>query len=64
MIDRLGAPGDALITYEMLSVIKENYPKLRINCITPNPELIRLDPHYDSINQPESTVLSIHLTGS
>ena len=54
VVDRLGAPGDALITANAIRCIKENYPKLRINCITPNPELIRLDPHIDSINQPES----------
>ena len=54
VVDRLGAPGDALITANVIRCIKENYPKLRINCITPNPELIRLDPHVDSINQPES----------
>ena len=54
VVDRLGAPGDALITANVIRCIKENYPKLRINCITPNPELIRLDPHIDSINQPES----------
>lgn len=27
---------------------------MRINCITPHPELIRLDPHIDSINQKET----------
>jgi ADP-heptose:LPS heptosyltransferase len=27
---------------------------LKINCITPNPELIRLDPNIDTVNQPES----------
>ena len=29
-------------------------PRLRINCITPHPELITLDPNIDSINQPET----------
>jgi ADP-heptose:LPS heptosyltransferase len=54
VIDRLGAPGDALITANVIRCIKENYPNLRINCITPHPELIRLDPNIDSINQPET----------
>jgi len=54
VIDRLGAPGDALITANVIRCIKENYPNLRINCITPHPELIRLDPHIDTINQPET----------
>ena len=50
----LGAPGDALITANVIRCIKERYPKLKINCITPHPELIRLDPNIDSINQPET----------
>ena len=54
VIDRLGAPGDALITANVIRCIKENYPNLKINCITPHPELIRLDPNIDSINRPET----------
>jgi len=54
VIDRLGAPGDALITANVIRCIKENYPNLRINCITPHPDLIRLDPQIDTINQPET----------
>ena len=54
VIDRLGAPGDALITANVIRCIKDNYPSLKVNCITPHPELIRLDPHIDTINQPET----------
>ena len=54
IVDRLGAPGDALITANVIRCIKEDYSALRINCITPHPELIRLDPNIDSINQPET----------
>ncbi len=54
VIDRLGAPGDALITANVIRCIKETYPKLKINCITPHPELIRLDPHIESINENET----------
>jgi ADP-heptose:LPS heptosyltransferase len=54
VIDRLGAPGDALITANVIRCIKENYPNLRINCITPHPDLIRLDPHIDTINRLET----------
>ena len=54
VIDRLGAPGDALISANVIRCIKAQYPELRINCITPHPELIRLDPHIDSINQKET----------
>ena len=54
VIDRLGAPGDALITANVIRCIKENYPHLKINCITSHPELIRLDPDIDSVNQIET----------
>ena len=54
VIDRLGAPGDALITANVIRCIKKVYTELRINCITPHPDLIRLDPHIDTINQPET----------
>ena len=54
VIDRLGAPGDALITANVIRCIKKNYSNLKINCITPHPELIRLDTHIDTINQPET----------
>jgi ADP-heptose:LPS heptosyltransferase len=54
VIDRLGAPGDALITANVIRCIKDNYPNLKINCITPHPELLKLDPHIDSINQKET----------
>ena len=33
VIDRLGAPGDALITSNVIRCIKQNYPNLKINCI-------------------------------
>ena len=54
VIDRLGAPGDALITANVIRCIKESYSNLKINCITPHPDLLRLDPKIDSINQPET----------
>ena len=54
VIDRLGAPGDALITANVIRCIKKKYSSLKINCITPHPELVRLDPNIDSINQNET----------
>jgi len=54
VIDRLGAPGDALITANVIRCIKNKYSHLKINCITPHPELIRSDPSIDSINCKES----------
>ena len=54
VVDRLGAPGDAIITANVIRCLKKNYPELKINCITPHPELIALDPHIDKINQQET----------
>lgn len=54
VIDRLGAPGDALITANVIRSIKDRYTGVRINCITPNPSLIKNDPIIETINQPET----------
>lgn len=54
VIDRLGAPGDALITANVIRSIKSEYPELKINCITPHPELLRHDPTIDSLNGNET----------
>jgi ADP-heptose:LPS heptosyltransferase len=54
VIDRLGAPGDALITSIVIRNLKKQYPRLKINCITPNPELIQFDPFIDSLNCSET----------
>jgi len=54
VIDRLGAPGDTLITSIVIQSIKTSYPTLKINCITAHPELIRLDPNIDTINEKET----------
>lgn len=54
VVDRLGAPGDSLITANVIRCLKNAFPKLRINCITPNPEIIKLDPNIDSINLKET----------
>ncbi len=54
MIDRLGAPGDALITANVIRCIKRIYTKVKINCITPHPDLILYDPCIDSVNEKET----------
>ena len=65
VIDRLGAPGDALITANVIRCIKNRYSHLKINCITPHPELIRLDPSIDSINCKRKLLfLRFHLLGT
>ena len=54
VINRLGARGDTLITANVIRCIKNQYPKIKINCITPYSELIEHDPIIDSINKPET----------
>ena len=54
VIDRLGAPGDALISANVIRGIKEKFPKLKINFITPHPELVELDPNINLLNGKES----------
>jgi ADP-heptose:LPS heptosyltransferase len=54
VIDRLGAPGDAIITANVIRCIKKKYENLFINCITPNLDLLKYDPQIDSLNQTET----------
>ena len=54
VVDRLGAPGDALLTAIVIRNLKQSFPKLKVNCITPHPELLKLDPAIDNLNGPES----------
>ena len=44
LIDRLGAPGDALITAMSSGVLRRVTSVWKVNCITPRPELIDLGP--------------------
>ena len=54
IIDRLGGYGDTLITANVIFEIKKKYPDLKINCITPNPELLSYEKCIDKINGKES----------
>ena len=54
VINRLGARGDTLITGNVIRCIKQKYPNIKINCITPYSELLENDPMIDSINKPET----------
>ena len=54
VINRLGARGDTLITANVIRCIKDEFPNIKINCITPYPELIQYDPEIDAINKPET----------
>jgi ADP-heptose:LPS heptosyltransferase len=52
--DEFGAPGDTLLTAIVCRHIARRFPKIRINCITPNPELLKHDPHIARLNGPET----------
>lgn len=54
VIDAYGSPGDTLLTATVCRNLRERYPRLRINCITANPELLRHDPNLVALNEPES----------
>ena len=54
VVDRLGAPGDALLTAIVIHNLKRAYPRLRVTCITAHPELLKLDPAIEKLNGPES----------
>lgn len=54
VIDRLGAPGDALITANVIRCIKNRFPNIKINCITPHPDLVKYDPNINAFNSKET----------
>lgn len=54
VFDAFGAPGDTLLAAIVCRNVKQSYPNLRLNLLTPNPELVRLDPCLDEINGRES----------
>ena len=58
--DSFGAPGDTLLTGIVCRHIAERFPRLRINCITRNPELLRQDPHIATLNGPETYICLRH----
>jgi ADP-heptose:LPS heptosyltransferase len=51
--DMFGSPGDTLTTATFCREIKKRYPRLKINCITPNPSLLTHDPDIDTLNGPK-----------
>ncbi len=58
--DIFGAPGDTLLTAIVCRNIKQRFPRLRINCITPNPDLLELDPAISKLNGPETYICLRH----
>lgn len=52
--DAFGTPGDTISSGTVCRQIKQRFPKLRINLITPNPTLLQFDPSIDALNEPAS----------
>jgi ADP-heptose:LPS heptosyltransferase len=52
--DAFGTPGDTLSTATLCREIKQHYPRLKLNCVTPNPALLTHDPAIDTLNAPKS----------
>jgi ADP-heptose:LPS heptosyltransferase len=60
VFDVFGAPGDTLLTAIVCRHLHERFPRIRINCLTANPELLQLDPNIDTLNEPESYICLWH----
>jgi ADP-heptose:LPS heptosyltransferase len=54
VVDAFGSPGDTLLTAAICRHLRQWYPRLQINCLTPNPALLAHDPNIDTLNQPET----------
>lgn len=52
VLDGFGTPGDTILTATVCRNLKNKFPKLRINCVTPNPDLLRYDPSISELNAP------------
>jgi ADP-heptose:LPS heptosyltransferase len=48
--DVFGTPGDTLLCGIICRELKRHYPRVRINCITPNPSLLDHDPDIEWLN--------------
>ncbi len=56
--DSFGTPGDTLLAGAIARIIVDHYPRLKINCVTPNPEVLREDPNIKTLNAaPDLVVL-------
>jgi ADP-heptose:LPS heptosyltransferase len=55
--DSFGTPGDTISTGTIARVLKQHFPGLRLNVITPNPALLEFDPNVDRLNAPPTLLL-------
>ena len=53
LIDAYGAPGDTLLTAIVCRNLHRRYPRLRLNLVTPNAELVKHDPAIHTLNERE-----------
>lgn len=55
--DSFGTPGDTLLTGTLARIIRENHPRIKINCVTPHPELLKHDPNIDRLNSAPGVII-------
>jgi hypothetical protein len=55
--DCFGTPGDTLLAATVARIIRGQFPRLKLNLITPNPDLLRCDPHISELNGRPSVLL-------
>ena len=51
IIDKFGGLGDTLLAAMVCKNIKKKYPKIKLNCKTTHPDLLKNNPYIDSINK-------------
>jgi hypothetical protein len=54
IVDAYGSPGDTLLTATVCRHVRAQYPRLRLNCLTPNTDLLQHDPNLDNVGAPET----------
>jgi ADP-heptose:LPS heptosyltransferase len=54
VVDAYGAPGDTLLTAIVCRHVRARYPRLRLNCLTPNPDLLQHDPSLETVGAAET----------
>src|SRR5688500_8675187 len=50
LIDQFGGAGDTIMAATVCRILKQKYPRLRLNLQTKNPDLVRFDPAIDALN--------------
>ncbi|MFN9545794.1 MAG: glycosyltransferase family 9 protein [Cyanobacteriota bacterium] len=53
IVDAFGTPGDTIQVAIVCRNLKNKFPQLKINCVTPNPELLIYDKNITQLNGPQ-----------